>query len=93
MKLEDRARDEINRQLTACGRQVQDHKKMDLGAAPAIAVRELPLDIGTHWRSFSYDELVKRDKLNCDIFWLKGKTLGDSEKPAGARSALSGSRR
>ncbi len=31
------------------------------------------------WRSFSYDELVKRDKLNLDIFWLKDKSLEDSE--------------
>jgi len=31
------------------------------------------------WRSFSYDELAKRDKLNLDIFWLKDKSLEDSE--------------
>ena len=28
---------------------------------------------------FDYDELVKRDKLNLDIFWLKDKSLEDSE--------------
>ena len=31
------------------------------------------------WRSFSYEELAKRDKLNLDIFWLKDKTLDDSD--------------
>jgi type I restriction enzyme M protein len=31
------------------------------------------------WRSFGYDEIVKRDKLNLDIFWLKDKSLEDSE--------------
>jgi len=31
------------------------------------------------WRCFDYDELLKRDKLNLDIFWLKDKSLEDSE--------------
>ncbi len=31
------------------------------------------------WRSFSYEELAKRDKLNLDIFWLKDKSLEDSD--------------
>ena len=31
------------------------------------------------WRVFEYDELVKRDKVNLDIFWLKDKSLEDSE--------------
>jgi len=31
------------------------------------------------WRCFGYDELAKRDKLNLDIFWLKDKSLEDSE--------------
>ena len=31
------------------------------------------------WRSFSYDEIVKRDKLNLDIFWLRDKSLEDSD--------------
>jgi type I restriction enzyme M protein len=33
------------------------------------------------WRSFDYDALVKRDKLNLDILWLKDKSLEDSENP------------
>ena len=31
------------------------------------------------WRSFNYEELVKRDKVNLDIFWLKDESLEDSE--------------
>jgi len=31
------------------------------------------------WRAFSYDELIKRDKVNLDIFWLKDESLEDSE--------------
>lgn len=31
------------------------------------------------WRAFDYEELVKRDKLNLDIFWLTDKSLEDSE--------------
>jgi type I restriction enzyme M protein len=31
------------------------------------------------WRCFEYDELAKRDKLNLDIFWLKDKSLEDSD--------------
>jgi type I restriction enzyme M protein len=30
------------------------------------------------WRSFSYEELLKRDKVNLDIFWLKDEALEES---------------
>ncbi len=30
------------------------------------------------WNSFTYEELVKRDKVNLDIFWLKDESLEDS---------------
>ena len=30
------------------------------------------------WRSFTYDELVARDKANLDIFWLRDESLEDS---------------
>ncbi len=30
------------------------------------------------FRSFNYEELTKRDKLNLDIFWLKDESLEDS---------------
>ncbi|MDH5328165.1 MAG: type I restriction-modification system subunit M [Gammaproteobacteria bacterium] len=31
------------------------------------------------WKSFTYDELVARDKTNLDIFWLKDESLEDTE--------------
>ncbi|WP_165251207.1 class I SAM-dependent DNA methyltransferase [Paludisphaera soli] len=31
------------------------------------------------WRSFSYDEIAKRDKFNLDIFWIRDKSLEDAE--------------
>lgn len=31
------------------------------------------------FRSFSYDDITKRDKTSLDIFWLKDKSLEDSE--------------
>ncbi len=31
------------------------------------------------WRAFDYEDLAKRDKLNLDIFWLKDRSLEESE--------------
>jgi type I restriction enzyme M protein len=31
------------------------------------------------WRSYSYDELLKRDKLSLDLFWIKDKSLTDTD--------------
>jgi len=31
------------------------------------------------WRSFEYDELLKRDKLSLDLFWIKDKSLTDTD--------------
>jgi nitroreductase len=30
------------------------------------------------WRPFSYDELIQRDKVSLDIFWLRDESLEDS---------------
>jgi type I restriction enzyme M protein len=30
------------------------------------------------WRVYTYDEIMQRDKINLDIFWLKDKSLEDS---------------
>jgi type I restriction enzyme M protein len=30
------------------------------------------------WRDFSYEELMARDKVNLDIFWLRDESLEDS---------------
>jgi type I restriction enzyme M protein len=31
------------------------------------------------WRCYDYDEISKRDKANLDIFWLRDKSLEDSD--------------
>ena len=31
------------------------------------------------WKSFTYDELIARDKTNLDIFWLKDESLEDTD--------------
>ena len=30
------------------------------------------------WRCFTYDELIKRDKLSLDLFWIKDESVEDS---------------
>ena len=34
------------------------------------------------FKPFTYEELVKRDKVNLDIFWLKDEALEESKLPA-----------
>lgn len=46
MTPEDSARQEIDRQLTQCGWQVQNRSEMNLLATPGIAVREFPMLMG-----------------------------------------------
>jgi hypothetical protein len=31
------------------------------------------------WRVFDYEELLKRDKVNLDIFWLRDRSLEESD--------------
>jgi len=31
------------------------------------------------WKKYTYDEIIKRDKTNLDIFWIKDKSLTDLE--------------
>jgi type I restriction enzyme M protein len=31
------------------------------------------------WRCYEYDELLKRDKLSLDLFWIKDKSLTDTD--------------
>ena len=70
MKPEDRARQEIDAQLTACGWIVQDGKEMNILAGPGVAVREFILKKG-HGRA---DYLL----------YVDGKVLGVIEaKPEG----------
>ncbi len=32
------------------------------------------------WRAFTYDELMQRDKVSLDIFWLRDESLEDSSE-------------
>jgi type I restriction enzyme R subunit len=43
---EEKARQEIDRQLAACGWLVQDHKSIHITAGLGVAVREFPLKTG-----------------------------------------------
>ena len=31
------------------------------------------------WKKFTYDEIIKRDKTNLDITWIKDESLADLE--------------
>ncbi len=31
------------------------------------------------WRCYSYDELIKRDEVSLDIFWLRDESLSESD--------------
>lgn len=35
--------------------------------------------VGERWRTFTYDELIARDKANLDITWLRDETLEDMD--------------
>ena len=37
-----------------------------------------PSEEAGRWRSFTYEELLARDKVNLDIFWLRDESLEDS---------------
>ena len=37
---------------------------------------EETLDV--RWRSYTYDEIVSRDKASLDLFWLRDESLEDS---------------
>jgi len=38
-----------------------------------------PETLSGRWRSFTYEDLLQRDKVSLDIFWLKDESLEDSE--------------
>jgi len=37
-----------------------------------------PSEQAGRWRAFTYEELLARDKVNLDIFWLRDESLEDS---------------
>ena len=46
MTPEEKARQDIDRQLAQCGWQVQSRNEMNIFAAPGVAVREFPMLTG-----------------------------------------------
>ncbi len=51
-----------------------DEKRQDAASTPSRHDRVETVC----FKSFTYDELIKRDKVNLDIFWLKNDALEDS---------------
>lgn len=46
MKPEEQARQDIDKQLDKANWNIQDYKKINLGAGPGVAVREFPTNAG-----------------------------------------------
>ncbi len=71
---------------TTCGRTCISPSRKTRSSAPTSTTSSpaTPLNDRTkrkereRWKSFSYEELIKRDKINLDIFWLKDESLEDS---------------
>ena len=84
------ARDNIDKQLIACGWVIQNKKQINLNAGPKDFIvcynpynhhkrketfkESNPED---HWRMFTYDEIIARDKTFLEITWPKDKSLAD----------------
>ncbi len=56
--------------FVACYRPVERHRREPTWSSENKSGR---------WRAYDYDELVKRDKMNLDLLWLKDRSLEDSE--------------
>jgi type I restriction enzyme M protein len=72
--------------FVACYNPANRHERKSTWVAKGDSLLSPPPDQGEgvigeegRWRCFSYDEIAKRDKMNLDIFWLKDKSLEDSE--------------
>ncbi len=74
MTPEERARAEIDRQLTACGWVVQDRAEMDIYAAPGVAVREFPLQGGEEvdYLLYAYEQAIGVVEAKPEGFTLHG---------------------
>jgi len=70
---EARARMEIDRQLKACGWEVQDYKKINLGAGRGVAVREFVMDGG--YDAADYLLFVDRNAVGVIEAKKEGTTL------------------
>jgi hypothetical protein len=84
MNPEERARETIDELLRYAGWDVQDRQAMNLFDPTASALlcarsiwsEEIP---DGRWRAYSYEEIMARDKVNLDIFWLRDESLEDTD--------------
>jgi type I restriction enzyme M protein len=67
-----------NQRFTLKERPLQRSHLDDFVAVAKLAERHKRKE-SERFRRFSYDELIKRDKLNLDIFWLKDASLDDPD--------------
>jgi type I restriction enzyme M protein len=61
-------REDLN-DFVACYRPGHRHQRKPTGSEKAADGR---------WRPYSYDEILARDKLSLDLFWLRDESLEDS---------------
>jgi len=80
-----KAEDQSKRKETWIPDQVRNDGKGD-SSSPAkyagsvgMTKGEVAMTNEGRWRSFTYDELIARDKTNLDIFWFKDESLEDTE--------------
>ena len=57
-------------EFVACYNPANRHERSETWSAQNLDGR---------WRAFDYEDIMKRDKLNLDVFWLKDKSLEDSD--------------
>jgi HsdM N-terminal domain len=56
----------------------EPHKGPGEAAPPDRGATWLDKNPEGRWRSFAYDELIARDKVSLDLFWLRDESLEDS---------------
>jgi type I restriction enzyme M protein len=60
-----------NQRFTLRERPLKKEDLDDFGACYGVRGRRDKRKESERFRAFSYDDLIKRDKVNLDIFWLK----------------------
>jgi type I restriction enzyme M protein len=68
----------MERTIEKSMRNLADHSLTDGPAVRPYQLSRHERKESERFKSFTYEELSKRDKLNLDIFWLKDESLEDS---------------
>ena len=71
-------------EFVACYRPGQRHERQERWSAANPDGR---------WRCYDYEELLKRDKLSLDLFWIKDRSLTDTDALPAPRHHRDGDRR